>query len=84
MTTHGRNGMGRQTTKAILWRRERCNVTSDASDGAGLSRQGYAGTLKNVDMDVEIGKFRNEPGAHVEGYLDSFVAWCKVSSLGKE
>lgn len=35
MTTHGRNGMGGQTTRAILWRRERRNVTSDASDGAG-------------------------------------------------
>lgn len=49
-----------------------------------MSRQGYAGTLKNVDMDVEIGKFRSEPGAHAEGDLDSFVAWCIVSSLGKK
>lgn len=29
-----------------------------------MSRQGYAGTLKNVDMDVGIGKFRNEPDAY--------------------
>jgi hypothetical protein len=35
MTTHGGNGIGGQTTRAILCRQGLCNVTSDAFDEAG-------------------------------------------------